>query len=179
MDRFRLRGLNAISPTPWRWGPIAGGLVGAMLASAAFAVDKAEKMPRDAVEAARTQRSVPITRPEQRQSDHDKSARFSANGAPASSSAFENQPDRGLALGFDFAHDPLNAKRPMQTAEEIMKQDIADKPKVTATQRRLLENRYDLTPSSIRRPRCRAASRLRRSDRPTGQGHDLGASSPR
>jgi cytochrome c peroxidase len=146
MDRFRLRGLNAISPTPWRWGPIAGGLVGAMLASAAFAVDKAEKMPRDAVEAARTQRSVPITRPEQRQSDHDKSARFSANGAPASSSAFENQPDRGLALGFDFARDPLNAKRPMQTAEEIMKQDIADKPKVTATQRRLLEARYDLSP---------------------------------
>lgn len=34
----------------------------------------------------------------------------------------------------------------MQSAEEIMKQDIADKPKVTATQRRLLEARYDLTP---------------------------------
>lgn len=49
-------------------------------------------------------------------------------------------------LGFDFARDPLNAKRPMQPAEEIMKNDIAEKPKVTEAQRRLLEQRYDLKP---------------------------------
>ena len=34
----------------------------------------------------------------------------------------------------------------MQTFEEIVKQDIADKPKVMAAQRKLLESRYDLTP---------------------------------
>jgi hypothetical protein len=49
-------------------------------------------------------------------------------------------------LGFDFARDPLNAKQPMQPAEEIMKNDIADKPKVTAAQQELLQRRYDLTP---------------------------------
>lgn len=145
MDRFRLRELNAVAPLR-QWGSIASGVVGAMLATAAFPVDKTEKLPRDAVEAAQTKRSVPVTRSQQKQSGHDKSARFSANDAPASSPALENQPDRGRALGFDFARDPLNAKRPMQSAEEIMKQDIADKPKVTATQRRLLEARYDLTP---------------------------------
>ena len=54
--------------------------------------------------------------------------------------------DEGKMLGFDFARDPLNSKRPMQPAEEITKADIADKPKVTAAQRKLLEQRYDLTP---------------------------------
>ena len=49
-------------------------------------------------------------------------------------------------LGFDFSRDPLNAKRPMQPAEEIMKNDIAEKPKVTDAQRKLLEQRYDLKP---------------------------------
>ena len=34
----------------------------------------------------------------------------------------------------------------MQTAEEIMQADVAEKPAVTAAQRRLLESRYDLTP---------------------------------
>ena len=49
-------------------------------------------------------------------------------------------------LAFDFARDPLNAKRPMQPAEEIMKNDIAEKPKVTDAQRSLLEQRYELKP---------------------------------
>lgn len=43
-------------------------------------------------------------------------------------------------MGFDFARDPLNEKRPMQPPEEIMKSDIADKPKVTAAQQKLLEH---------------------------------------
>ena len=49
-------------------------------------------------------------------------------------------------LGFDFARDPLNAKQPMQPAEEIQKNDIADKPKVMAAQQKLLEQRYNLAP---------------------------------
>ena len=48
--------------------------------------------------------------------------------------------------GFDFVRDPLNSKRPMQTAEEIMKEDIAMKPKVMAAQKKLLESRYNLEP---------------------------------
>jgi hypothetical protein len=57
----------------------------------------------------------------------------------------DGQPDKGRVAGFEFARDALNAKRPMQPAEEIMLQDIAAKPKVMADQRRLLESRYDLT----------------------------------
>ena len=52
--------------------------------------------------------------------------------------------------GFDFRRDPLNAKKPMMTFEEIMKEDIAAKPKVMAPQRKLLESRYDLEPRSPR-----------------------------
>ena len=56
------------------------------------------------------------------------------------------QPDRGEVLGFDFARDPLNAKKPMQNPEDIVAEDKAAKPKVTAAQRALLSQRYDLTP---------------------------------
>ena len=72
--------------------------------------------------------------------------RFTAPNAPASSSAFDAQPEKGQATGFDFVRDPLNAKRPMQTFDETMKADVAEKAKVMDTQRKLLEARYDLTP---------------------------------
>ncbi len=114
--------------------------------SAALAQAPRSDVPRDAVEEAQTPRKVPVTRPEQKKTAHDKADAFSADNAPSSSPAFADQPDEGKMKGFDFSRDPLNAKRPMQPAEEIMKQDIADKPKVTATQRKLLESRYDLTP---------------------------------
>jgi hypothetical protein len=71
---------------------------------------------------------------------------FVTPSAPSSSSAFEGQPDKGRMEGFDFARDPLDAKRPMQTPEEIMQEDIAAKAKVMSDQRRLLNSRYDLTP---------------------------------
>jgi cytochrome c peroxidase len=48
--------------------------------------------------------------------------------------------------GFDFSRDPLNARKPMQAFDESMKQDVADKPKVMAAQRKLLEERYNLEP---------------------------------
>jgi cytochrome c peroxidase len=102
--------------------------------------------PPDAVQAAQTTQPVPMTRPEQQLSEHDRSDVFSADKAPPSSSVFPSQPDEGKIKGFDFYRDPLNAKRPMQSAEEIMRQDIADKPKVMAAQRKLLESRYNLTP---------------------------------
>ncbi len=68
-----------------------------------------------------------------------------ANALP-SSPAFEDQPEKGQANGFDFFRDPLNAKKPMMTFEEIMQADVAEKPKVMETQRRLLERRYNLSP---------------------------------
>ena len=100
----------------------------------------------DPVQEAQTPRQVQITRPEQQPTTHDQSDIFSATNAPPSSPVFETQPDQGKMLGFDFARDPLNAKQPMQPAEEIVKNDIADKPKVTAAQQQLLERLYVLTP---------------------------------
>jgi cytochrome c peroxidase len=101
---------------------------------------------RDVVEEAQSQREAQAQRPEQQKNAHDQSSIFDAPSARPSSSAVETQPDQGKMLGFDFARDPLNAKRPMQPAEEIMKNDIAEKSKVTAAQQQLLQRRYDLTP---------------------------------
>ena len=77
------------------------------------------------------------------------------------------QPEKGQILGFDFYRDPLNAKKPMESFEENMKADIAAKAAVMETQRRLLEQRYNLDPvPRSRRPRCRAASRFAWGRRP-------------
>ncbi len=106
--------------------------------------------PYDAVQDAQTPRSVPVTRPEQQLSAHDRSAAFAAPNAQPSSSAFAGQPEQGRVEGFDFYRDPLNSKRPMMTFEEIYKADVAAKPGVTAAQRKLLEERYNLTPNLSR-----------------------------
>jgi hypothetical protein len=90
--------------------------------------------PSDAVEDAQTPQPVQSQRPEQQKSQHDRSDIFSGTNAPPSSQALESQPDQGKMLGFDFARDPLNAKRPMPSPEEIMKNDIAEKAKVMAAQ---------------------------------------------
>lgn len=100
----------------------------------------------DAVAEAQTPRAAPPSRIEQRPSEHDRSGVFAASQARPSSSAFEGQPDQGRVEGFDFYRDPLNAKRPMQTFEETMQKDVAEKPKVMAAQQKLLAARYDLTP---------------------------------
>ena len=117
------------------------------------------RQPSEAVQEAQSPRQVESKRPEQQKTKHDQSDVFEGVNAPSSSPVFENQPDQGKMLGFDFARDPLNAKRPMQPAEEIMKNEIADKPKVTAAQRQLLEQRYNLTPpldSSLKMSRGKA-----------------------
>jgi cytochrome c peroxidase len=85
-------------------------------------------------------------RPEQQKSKHDRSGIFNPNQAPASSPALDKQPERGRIAGFDFARDPLDAKKPMQSPEEMMKSDMEMKPKVNELQRKLLESRYNLTP---------------------------------
>ena len=100
-----------------------------------------ESSTRDAVEEAQTPRQVPSKRPEQQKSTHDQSDIFGGASALPSSPIFQNQPDQGRMLGFNLARDPLKAKQPMQPAEEIQKNDIADKPKVMAAQQKLLEQR--------------------------------------
>jgi cytochrome c peroxidase len=101
---------------------------------------------RDAVVDAQTTQNVPVTRPEQRKTEHDRSGVFKDTNAESSSPALNNQPEQGKMQGFDFSRDPLDAKRPMMTFEEIMAEDVALKPKVMAAQRQLLESRYILQP---------------------------------
>ncbi|SEF89889.1 cytochrome B6 [Nitrosomonas ureae] len=84
--------------------------------------------------------------PEQKKSEHDRSYIFDASSALPSSSAFQQQPDNGKILGFDFYRDALNAKKPMQTFEETMKSDMAQQPEISKAQHKLLLSRYDLTP---------------------------------
>jgi cytochrome c peroxidase len=104
------------------------------------------RQPTDVVQDAQTPRNVGQTRPEQRQNEHDRSGVFAPAAAPPSSTALPGQPDGGRELGFDFARDPFNAKKPMQTFDESMKADVAEKPGVMDAQRKLLQSRYDLTP---------------------------------
>jgi cytochrome c peroxidase len=124
---------------------VAGGLLIVGLARAAQQ-PKSNAPPHDAVTEAQTPRPVAVERPEQKRTDHDRSDVFAADEAPDSSPAFENQPEKGRIDGFDFYRDPLNAKQPKESPEAIMKADIAAKPKVMSTQRKLLEGRYNLEP---------------------------------
>jgi cytochrome c peroxidase len=105
-----------------------------------------QEAPRDAVLDGQTHKPVGITRPEQKKTDHDRSAVFDARNAPANSSVLKSQPKEGKISGFDFYRDPLNADRPGMTFEEIMAKESAGKAKVMEAQRKLLESRYELTP---------------------------------
>jgi cytochrome c peroxidase len=100
----------------------------------------------DAVQDVQTPRAVPRDRPEQKLTEQDRAERFAPANAPPSSTALEQQPQKGQVTGFDFARDPLDAKSPGQSPDEIMKKDIADKPAIMAAHRKLLESRYNLEP---------------------------------
>lgn len=106
---------------------------------------KPERSP-DAVQEAQTPVVAGTARPEQKKTAADDEAKFKAPQAPASSNVLPGQPDEGAVKGFDFYRDPLNAKRPMQTPEEITAEDKKAKPEIMAAQRALLERRYNLTP---------------------------------
>jgi cytochrome c peroxidase len=105
-----------------------------------------QKAPHDAVMDAQTPREVPNTRPEQAKNDHDRWDIYDATKAEPSSTAFAGQPDQGKILGFDFYRDPLDAKKPMMTFQEVYNEDVAAKKKVMDEQRQLLELRYNLNP---------------------------------
>jgi cytochrome c peroxidase len=108
--------------------------------------DSAPKLFPDAVQEAQTPRKPRTRRPEQNKSEHDQSDLFMPSRAPFSSGTLKDQPDKGQVLGFDFSRDPLNAKKPMQTFEEIYQQDVEAKPNIMAAHRVMLESRYDLKP---------------------------------
>jgi cytochrome c peroxidase len=125
----------------------AAAVLGALaLAATGQETSRGQGPPHDAVAEAQTPREVPVERPEQKKTAHDRPARFAAPNAPPSSPALEDQPEQGQIKGFDFYRDPLNAKKPMETFEEDMKADVAAKPQVMAAQRKLLEARYVLEP---------------------------------
>src|SRR5712671_7591983 len=126
---------------------VAGGLMG-LSRSAVGQTPSTQPpgRPRDAIADAQTPKDVPAERPEQKKTAHDLSDIFVPSKAVPSSEALIDQPERGGMTGFDFYRDPLGAMKPGTTFEEIYKAAVANKPKVTALQRKLLESRYDLAP---------------------------------
>jgi cytochrome c peroxidase len=138
----------------YRRDRVAVGVVGmasvVLLLVFAVVVRSQQAPPRgarpEAVQEAQIPRTVPVERPEQQKSTHDRSPLFLAPQAVPSSNALAGQPEEGKVLGFEFYRDPLNAKQPMQTFDEVMQADVAAKPQVMATQRQLLESRYHLEP---------------------------------
>lgn len=104
------------------------------------------KAPHDAVTDAQTPREVPIERPEQKKTEHDKSDIFKPRNSPPTTKALSDQTDEGQMLGFDFYRDPLGAMKPGMRFEDVYKALVEAKPKVIATQRKLLETRYELKP---------------------------------
>lgn len=109
---------------------------------------KTQKRPTtdQVVTQTQTRQETPEDRPEQKKTDHDRSDAFDPNTPAPISKALKDQPDGGRLNGFDFARDPLGAEKPRTTFKEVMKADIAAKPKVMAAQQKLLESRYDLKP---------------------------------
>src|SRR5438128_2460589 len=79
----------------------------ALLGIHGFGQDRKRPLP-DAVQDAQTPREAEVKRPEQKQTEHDRSDVFLAPNAPPSSTAFRAQPDQGEIKGFDFYRDPLN-----------------------------------------------------------------------
>ncbi|MBV8557777.1 MAG: hypothetical protein JO116_19605, partial [Planctomycetaceae bacterium] len=126
---------------------VAGGLV-VLVHSAGGKDPNAQPpgRPRDAIADAQTPKAVPAERPEQQKTAHDRSDLFTPSQAAPSSEALSDQPEQGGMTGFDFYRDPLGAMKPGMTFEEVYKAAVADKPKVSARQRTLLESRYDLEP---------------------------------
>jgi cytochrome c peroxidase len=101
---------------------------------------------QDAITDAQTPKEVATERPEQKKTAHDLSDFFTPSKAAPSSEALIDQPEHGGMNGFDFYRDPLGALKPGTTFEEGYQAAVANKPKVTARQQKLLESRYDLAP---------------------------------
>ena len=127
-------------------GALAGSLVLLSAPQVARSQQPADGARADAIAVAQTSKEAPMERPEQKKTAHDRSDVFNPSNALPSSEALIDQQDRGQMLGFDFYRDPLGAMKPGMTFEDFYKAGVANKPKVMATQRKLLESRYNLEP---------------------------------
>jgi hypothetical protein len=92
---------------------VPGVLIGIWIDTGSGQGTAPPRPPADAVQQAQTPQAVPSTRPEQQKTPHDQQDP-GKNAPPAA--ATETQPDKGQGLGFDFARDSFNAKRPMKQA---------------------------------------------------------------
>ena len=129
--------------------PIAGlilGIFSLTVPEGARSQPPTNVAPPDAIAQAQTPKEAPVERPEQKKTAHDLSDVFNPTNAVPSSEALTNQQDRGQMRGFDFYRDPLGAMRPGMTFDDFYKAGVANKTEVGATQRRFLENRYNLEP---------------------------------
>ena len=70
---------------------------------------QAPQRPRDPAAEAMTVRDVPVDRPEQRLTEHDRSKAFDPKNPAPITNALKDQAKSGRILGFDFARDPLGA----------------------------------------------------------------------
>ncbi len=102
--------------------------------------------PHDAVADAQTPREVPMERPEQKKTAHDRSDIFAPAKALPTTGALAKQTDQGQFLGFDLYKDPVGAMKPGMTFDDVYKALVDAKAQVMATQRKLLETRYNLEP---------------------------------
>ena len=150
----------------WPLALAGAGIIGLGVA----AQQPAPNSPQDAVTAAQQQQPVARTRPEQQQNEHDRSQVFEPNNAAPSSTQLASQPEKGEFQGFDFSRDPLGAKRPMQSAEEIMREDMAAKPRVMQMQQQLLESRRIYRRTWTQRKNVSRKADLRRPNRWLPQG---------
>jgi cytochrome c peroxidase len=108
--------------------------------------DNSKSEPRDAINEAQTPAQVPVERPEQKKSAHDLSDIFSPSQALPTTAALSDQIDQGQFRGFDLYKDPVGAMKPGMTFDAVFNALVAAKPKVTSTQQKLLESRYNLEP---------------------------------
>jgi cytochrome c peroxidase len=104
----------------------------------------ASDKPRDPAAEAMSERKVPVERPEQRITEHDRADIFDPSKPAPLTSDFKSQPKAGRITGFEFSRDPLGADKPFKTFAETLKAESSAKAAVMAAQRQLLEKRYIL-----------------------------------
>lgn len=127
---------------------IVKAMLGMFLGSCIVAFAETPKRSSDIVEDAQTTKTVRSERPEQKKTEHDRSDLFNVRKAPSSSPVLKDQPKEGKVSGFDFFRDPLGADQPYQKPEDGMKKEIAGKAQVMDAQKKLLEQRFNLTVKS-------------------------------
>jgi hypothetical protein len=147
LDWRRIYGKTVVGITSTvAFGALAGGMVLLIAPEGARSQPPTDQARPDAIAEAQTPKEAPIERPEQKKTAHDLSDVFKPSNASPSSEALINQQDRGEMPGFDFYRDPLGAMKPGMTFEDVYKAGVANRAEVMATQRRLLESRYNLEP---------------------------------